>query len=115
MVDSGAFEAFMLDLGQKSKQRAVLFQNQKSGTKIYSLINEGDSIPPKLVEKSKKFNPAKTVQFFSMILGGSFILEGFKYGCTIQNYLHGMALEIRGESDFHRRVSIETWKKEIMR
>jgi len=115
LVDSGAFEVFMLDIAKKNKQRAVVLQNPKSGTKFYPLGNDvGELVPPKLYARTLKFSPEKTVQFFSTILGDSFTLEGFKYGIKIQNWIHGMALEIRGETDFFRRVSIETWRKMIM-
>jgi len=97
LVDSGAFETFMLELVEKNRQCTVVLQNLKSGTKIYSLMNEnGDSIPPKLVEKTKKFNPSNMTQFISKILGDSFILEGFKYGHPVQNWIQGMALEQKG-------------------
>ena len=114
LVDSKAFETFMLDLATKNKQRAVVLQNPTSGTKMYTLINDDDElIPPKLIEKSKKFNPAKTAQFISTILGDSFVLEGFKYGHPVQGWIYGMALEQKGEVDFFRRVKMETWRKMI--
>ena len=114
LVDSGAFETFMLDLAMKNKQRAVVLQNPKSGTKIYTLVNDnGEPIPPKLIEKSKEFNPAKTAESISTILGDSFILEGFKYGHPVQGWIYGMALEGKGEDDFFRRVKMETWRKMI--
>ena len=116
LVDSLALEKFMFDLAKKNKQRAIVLQNPNSGTKIYTLVNDdGELISPELILRTRKFNPAKTAQFFSKILGDSFILDGFKYGLKIQNWLHGTALQSQGEEDFHRRVSIETWRKEIMR
>ena len=112
LMDTKAFEKFMVKLAHKYKQWGIVLHNPDKGTRLIQTSDDGKPVN-KVDMKMSKFNPMKVAQFYSSLKGKPFTFEGFKYADRPQNHIHGMSLEAKGEVDIHKRESTEKWMREI--
>ena len=112
LMDTKAFEKFMVRLAHKYKQWGIVLHNPDKGTRLIQTSDDGKPVN-KVDMKMSKFNPMKVAQFYSSLKGKPFTFEGFKYADRPQNHIHGMSLEKKGEVDMHKRESTEKWMREI--
>ena len=110
LMDTKAFEKFMIQLAKKYNQWGIVLSNPDKGTR---LVQTSPSV--KVVGKMSKFNPMKTAQFFSSLKGKPFTFEGFKYADKPSNWIQGMHLEKSGEVNIYKRESTEKWMEEIIK
>jgi len=114
LMDTKAFEKFMVRLAHKYKQWGIVLHNPDKGTRLIQTSDDGKPVN-KVDMKMSKFSPMKTGQFFSSLKGKPFKFEGFKYADKPQNHIHGMSLESKGEVNIHKRESREKWMREIQK
>lgn len=109
-VSSAEFYKFMVSLGRKYNQWGIVYSNPDGGTQLIALKDDdGNSTSPKVVMKMKKFHPMKTAQFFSSLKGKPFTFEGFKYGDPPDGWIHGMAMQMQGQTDIIKYESYDLW------
>lgn len=114
LVSSEKFYDFMVSLGRKYNQWGIVYSNPTSGTKLIALKDDdGNSVSPKVVMKMSKFNPMKTAQFFSSLKGKPFTFEGFKYADPPENWIHGMSMQLQGQTDISKYETQEIWLEKI--
>lgn len=114
VMDTKKFEKFMVKLARKYEQWGIVLHNPDKGTRLIALKDDdGTPTSPRVDMKMSSFNPMKTGQFFSKLKGKPFKFEGFKYADPPENWIQGLSMEKKGETDIYRYETLENWMKKI--